>query len=356
MEFRLFNQQNCTIFDVIGKNEPAQTKSIGFLLSQSKNAMEKFLGLIYGKDRKKIKILLCCDWIVHCELPQNLNKSHQKRADIVICFYNGLIPKHAIIVEAKTIVALNSQSQTINQLNIYKQSKALKLFKSHNTTLVSLTSIKEISNNKSYSGVADTIHSITWQELILALESIVNPKKNDLINQYINYLNNLNIMKQYDKEILCIPAGKTLPQIQQYWLYECPTKGRQYKRRGEMRPLYLAFRKSGANGRLDTLYKVQDVVAIDLNDDPSIDALDNLKIYPNIKKRISGYVAACHPNGVKWLFILDKDNSITLPFPVEFDGNTKGMSGHIELTLKEVIGNPCPKVIKIPLKKNKTQQ
>ncbi|MBR4218755.1 MAG: hypothetical protein IKR71_06890 [Bacteroidales bacterium] len=354
MEFRLYNQLNCTFFDILGKKEPAQTKAVGFLLSHSRDSMKALLSLVYVNDKRKVNNLLGYDWIVHCEQPQIPEKTHQKRSDIVIGFYDGIKPVHAIIIEAKTIMSLTSDKQTVNQLAVYKNSYALKQFTQNTTSLVSLTSVKEMSfSTKAYSSLIGHIHSITWEELIAALEGAKKPDKVFFIHQFTNYLKRLSIMKQYDKEILCIPAGNTLSLIQKYWLYECPTVGRQYKRRGQMRPLYLAFRKSRSNGRFDTLYKVQDVVAIDMNDNNAVNALENQKKYPDIKNRIQGYVAECKPTGLKWVFILDKDNSIKLPFPVEFEGNTKGMSGHIDIALKDVIVNPCPGVVKIKLKKDK---
>ena len=32
MEFRLYNKLNCSVFDMIGKKEPDQTKGLGYLL------------------------------------------------------------------------------------------------------------------------------------------------------------------------------------------------------------------------------------------------------------------------------------------------------------------------------------
>ena len=46
MEFRIYNKMNCTLFDMIGHKEPDQTKGLGYILANSKEAMNIFLGLI----------------------------------------------------------------------------------------------------------------------------------------------------------------------------------------------------------------------------------------------------------------------------------------------------------------------
>ncbi len=154
-------------------------------------------------------------------------------------------------------------------------------------------------------------------------------------------------MNTYDVEVLCIPAGKTLQQIRKYGIYECPTKGRQYKRRGLMRPLYISFREGRNNGQFDFLYKVKDIIAMDMNDTEAIASLKAKGTFTDIDDRINGYVNAIHPNGEKWVFILDLDESIKLPMPVQFS-KTKGLMGHIKLTLKDVLSNPYPTVITLP--------
>lgn len=329
--FRVYNQLDSTVFDLIGKTEPAQTKSLGFVLSQSSCAMNALLLHIFPKRMiAKLKGLL---WTVICELPLPSG-----RADIVICFYHNNKPLHVIVIEGKTITGYNNPFIASGQVTKYKNDIANFFnLKAQDVTLVTLTSLKEPCNN---------IKNVTWSELINRLLAINNPEP--VVCQLIKYLLNKNIMNQYDVEVLCIPAGKTLSFVRKHLIYECPIAGRQFKKRGLMRPLYICFRESGNNGRFDTLYKVQDVISMDMNDKLSLQELVTNDIYPDIENRINGYVSDVHPNGDKYVFILDKQHSIQLPLPVMFQ-NTRGMTGHIFLTLKEVL-NPFPNAIILPPK------
>ena len=329
---------------MIGRHEPSQTKCFGFVLSQSVEAMKCFLELIYNK--KRANQLANYKWIVQCEtiLKSQVNKKNG-RADIIIGFYDGLTPKHIIIIEGKTIKNQTTASQAITQLLQYKDS-ILHQFKTKNLDIVTLTSYScydsSAKNSNCFANVY--VYNITWSEIISGL---IKHSDIRIINHFIKYLNNLNFMTTYDVEILCIPAGRTLPHIRKYGIYECPTIGRQYKRRGLMRPLYISFREGRNNGQFDILYKVKDVIAMDMNDKSAVASLKAKGSYPNIEQRINGYVNDLHPNGNKWVFILDLDESIKLPMPVQFS-KAKGMMGHVILTLKDVISNPYPTVITLP--------
>ena len=141
-------------------------------------------------------------------------------------------------------------------------------------------------------------------------------------------------MNYYDEEVLTIPAGDTIDFVRnpKCAIYECPIRGK-YKSRGERRPLYVAFRERGHNGRITDLYKIQDILCFDLDDDDAIDAIaamehDGQPKYPEIKSRIEYYKEkANYSKEIKWVFIIDIDNSIHIPYPVEYDGSTKGMTG-----------------------------
>ena len=329
--FKVYNHVNCTIFDLIGKMEPAQTKALGYVLSQSSDAMRVLLSLIYHGAAKQVNDLLQMSWDVRCEMPLTSG-----RADIVLTFRNIHTVTHVIVIEAKNIAGNTNPLKAVNQIKGYA-SDLQKLYGLENVTQVTLTNRQEF-----VSGIVN----VTWFELVNELQTIVH--KNLIINELITYLT--NFMNYYDVEVLCIPAGNTIATVRKHGIYECPTTGRQFKKRGTMRPLYVCFRERGHNGRFDTLYKVQDVVAMDMNDALAVDALDRKGIYTDIKNRICGYVKDVNPLGEKFVFILDFDHSIKLPQPVEF-ASTRGMAGHVILTLKEVLDIPCPGVITLQPKK-----
>ena len=76
MEFRLYDKVNCSVFDLIGKHEPHQTKSLGLLLAKSEKSLKTFLKLIGLSS-------ICYDeYIVDCE-PRNVCG---KRFDILIYY------------------------------------------------------------------------------------------------------------------------------------------------------------------------------------------------------------------------------------------------------------------------------
>ena len=68
MEFRIYNELNCSIFDLIGNKEPDQTKSLGYLLVKSPIAMKCFLQLMKF-DAKEQKKLLNSNYryVVNCQ-------------------------------------------------------------------------------------------------------------------------------------------------------------------------------------------------------------------------------------------------------------------------------------------------
>ena len=146
-------------------------------------------------------------------------------------------------------------------------------------------------------------------------------------------------MKVFDKEIMVIPAGKTLTAIEnpKCRLYECPAGGKNYKARARTRPLYVAFAK---NSQFKTLYKVQDVLYVDLTDNTQIAHIANIKdakgneIYKDFQNRVSNYlkIFPLSKGCIKALFVIDGDNSIELKKAY----SCKSTRNHHFLTLKEV--------------------
>ena len=366
MEFRLYNRTsetgitttriNCSIFDLIGNSEPDQTKGLGYVLSESPIAMKLFLGLLGVKE--DLRPLLKQRWVVDCELIQCTDGHKSLRADIIIRFYDGFTPSKAIVIEAKSANASISNKKATSQVQNYNTS-FIQLKQQYNQTniiLVTLTTVVEYNN--------DRVISVTWQDVRDAFSSNIVKKARDheyhqykIITDYINYINNLhNAMNYYDNEILSIPAGDSLAAVKDSFIYECPDSG-NYKSRGEKHPLYVAFRAGKQNGRIDMLYKIQDIIRMDLENEDVVRSIAATGKYPNFQERVKECISknGKYKPGMKWVFVLDKESSIELPFPVEYEDSIRGMAGPTYLTLSEVIRKPNngDKVVKIKMKKDK---
>ena len=363
MEFRLYNRTsetgitttriNCSIFDLIGNSEPDQTKGLGYVLSESPSAMKLFLGLLGVKE--DLRPLLKQRWVVDCELIQCTDGHKSLRADIIIRFYDGFKPSKAIVIEAKSANAPISNEKAASQVQNYNNRFIqLEQYDQTDIILVTLTTAVEYLNN---GGVI----SVTWQDVRDAFSSDIVKKapyhEYKIITDYINYINHLhNTMNYYDNEILSIPAGDSIIAVKESYIYECPVTGK-YKSRGEKHPLYVAFRAGGQKGRIDMLYKIQDIIRMNLEDEDVVRSIAATGKYPNFQERVKECISknGKYKPGMKWVFVLDKESSIELPFPVEYEDSIRGMAGPTYLTLSEVIRKPNngDNVVKIKMKKDK---
>lgn len=264
-------------------------------------------------------------------------------------------------MEAKSakgyISNINAATQITNYLNVFK---LLRQFQGNDITLVTLTTVVN------YNSKLPKIKSITWQEIRNVFDECHDKKtiSNEirLIRDYSDYINKIEgTMNYYDEEVLIIPAGSTIEYVRnpKCALYECPLSG-AYKTRGEHHPLYVAFRERRHNGRITDLYKILDILSFDLDDTETIDALATLEFngklkYPNIKSRIEYYIQHNkeYSNGIKWVFIIDIENSIHLPFDVEYEGSIKGMAGITYRKLNEIIRKPEKGETVVKLKKKR---
>lgn len=184
MELRLYNKINCTLFDMIGHKEPDQTKGLGYILANSKEAMNIFLGLI------QINMQNVSKWVVECEQRLNPKTKKSVRTDIVIYFYNSNILNRIIIIEAKGIKVHANPINTINQLMNYQTIYRQKWPKVKDITCVTLTSIGIIQGKNA------GFHSITWLDLINRFYYYANSKKCNridaqLLSDYVSYLINI---------------------------------------------------------------------------------------------------------------------------------------------------------------------
>lgn len=143
-----------------------------------------------------------------------------------------------------------------------------------------------------------------------------------LISDYIKFITKIQgAMKFYDEEIFSIPTNKnSFEAIQKYHFYECPNQSR-FKQKSKS--IFLAFRSEGG-GVMNKLYKVDDVVIINLSNKEDIEMLikDNKVIDRKDLEDFLNYMKDTNwkgaiPTDEKQLFVLSKENSIELQYPVK---------------------------------------
>lgn len=299
-EFRKYDKINCTIFDLIGGDlEPKQTMALGYLFSKSRSALNAFLKLI----GVKVTFDKC---IVDCE-PRRNEEDNNDRIDILLRLYQDEHPVKAIIIEAKSVKAKTSEVVANNQVQKYVSFPQLKGF----------SNIETVTLTQDVKTLVEGSTSITWLELVNELSK--DPQKEPIIKDFINYILNIKgNMKHYEEEIVSIPAGNSYEAVVSSGIYECPV---EYKRRNPQNPLFITFREKGG-GAMKTLYKLLDVLELDLDDEASIEKVDEASIEKvgkqlNLKDRLDRYKSFGTPTkGVKRVYVLDIDDAITLPIPV----------------------------------------
>lgn len=294
MEFRLYDKVNCSVFDLIGKHEPHQTKSLGLLLAKSEKSLKTFLKLI---DLSSI----CYDeYIVDCE-PRNVCG---KRFDILIRFYKNRQPLKAVLIEAKGVNVTNASSHAIVQIQNYYNFYQLNNF--INQVRVTLT--RDIKLSKQ-----NNIITITWSQLIAEFYKL--RKQDEMVNDFISFIMSIQgNMNYYEEDILAIPAGSSIKAVIRSGLYECPVVGRRYA--SQRKTLYLAFKKKA--GEMDKLYKLKGIIeGVDLNDSSQIQVIDNMSEFQGLANRINDYKKGLPysntDHNLKRVFVLDMENSISLP-------------------------------------------
>ena len=247
-EYRIYGKPNCNLFTLLSNGELAQSESLGLVLSQSESALRAFIHLIKNvpcnkeamsviKTSKSINVTF--QVVVDCEFKECLNGNKIYRADVIIRLYDhNKCPQYAMLIETKRKGANISEKGAIQQVKKYWETfEELKAFKDKNIiSLVTLTDVRNIFGHSD-----DSTISLTWSDLISAFENIKEP----IVQDYVNYLLKIDgNMKQYDKEILSIPAAESYENIMKSQIYCCPAKEKgPYKTRAEGHPLYIACRQ-----------------------------------------------------------------------------------------------------------------
>lgn len=290
-EFRKYDKINCTISDLIGGDlEPKQTMALGYLFSKSRSALNAFLKLI----GVKVTFDKC---IVDCE-PRRNEEDNNDRIDILLRLYQDEHPVKAIIIEAKSVKAKTSEVAANNQVQKYVSFPQLKDF----------SNIETVTLTQDVKTLVEGSTSITWLELVNELSRVQGEEP--IIKDFINYILNIkgNNMKHYEEEIVSIPAGNSYEAVVSSGIYECPVDYNTPKK-----ALFMTFREKDG-GAMRTLYKLLDVLELDLDDEASIEKVDKQL---NLKDRLDRYKSIGTPSkGVKKVYVLDVDNAITLPIPV----------------------------------------
>ena len=299
-----------SLFDLIGKKEPDQTKALGYVLARSKVAMEAFLSKVFEKEsnrKKRVNELMQQDCIVDCELRLENEENNADRADIVIRFPNkGTV----IIVEAKSLNAGTHANKAIEQAQNYAKRMG------ETCKIVSLTNYCDYN-------VPSGVVPMQWSDIIDMFDEIVRKDTNLWLEKdFLKYILKIKgIMKYYDVEVLSIPAGVSLKGVEETKIYECPTDG-SYRKRGEHKPLFMAFRAAGG-GEVTKLYKVEQVVAMPVGGKNYETAKSNLP--EHLAKRLEDYrslaIYDVNNEDEKWVFFLDDERSIELPNPVRYKNN-----------------------------------
>jgi hypothetical protein len=199
------------------------------------------------------------------------------RADIVFKIDRGGKPLLAVILEAKSIKVSVHKASLLTQITHYLHGAQFPGIEAYPRIAVVLT--KYMQN---IAGVA----CITWDDVILLLKSHSRQKDdNSLISQYLHFLLDIDkTMKYYEKEVLSIPAGKSIDRVEKYTVYECPDKLKyNYKK-----PLFICFRE-GRGGVMDSLYKIEEIVVFNPLEKSELETFKNSTLPDNWKKRILDY-------------------------------------------------------------------
>lgn len=305
-----------SLFDLIGKKEPDQTKSLGYVLAHSRPVMYLLLEKIVGAGRAKKLMAYNC--IVDCEFLLESDRNTKERADIVIRFPEQ---NEVFIIEAKSLKAKTEAFNAINQAIGYARKMNF-----DKCTVVSLTNNKiyGFDDHKDY---ACDIVPLQWSDIVDIFDTVVRKNRDrevTLEKDFLNYILKINgLMKYYDIEVLSIPAGGTIDGVTKAGVYECPSDVAPYKSRGEHKPLFMAFR--GEKGKVEKLYKVEEVISTPIVGRNYAIAKENMR--HEFVEKIEKYkeiVRYDEENGderPKWVFFLDEKNSIDLPLPVIYKKN-----------------------------------
>lgn len=307
MEIKRYGIKINSLFDLIdGHLETKETLALSFTLAKAESAMDAFLSLL-GLDKKLFRL----NYIVDSEAQ---NDSKRLRVDILIRFYDGCTPVHAIVIEAKQVGVNVNLLSTIGQVSKYNAANGFSQLTPFGKNVSYVTLTKDVA----LVPVSSQFSCITWASLVTKLYDLKRPLKEDIadvIADFIKFITKIEGgMKYYEEEILAIPAGTTSYAVQSSGIYACPNS----KKYTHKKSLYVAFKKRNG-GEMDTLYKLREIYILDLNNQDNINDIDK-RLGNGFAEKVERYKKAVkYPASVHEevrVYDLDLDSQIHLPHPV----------------------------------------
>jgi len=311
--FRLYEngkaKYESSVFDMItGEKETKQTKGLAYILKEYPSLINDILKIneirnhpFFSKERMSWKEISCIE-----VLAEKITKSGN-RVDIIIKIDKKNVPLVAIIIEAKSIKANIKYSEVIEQIEKYFKKGEISDLERYYKIPIILTKFKSILGK-------DDIISLTWQDIIDIIFESKERNKNNLLEQYYQFITGINNeMHYYEKEVLSIPAGKTIKLVENYNIYECPNNSSySYKK-----TIFITFRNAGG-GVMEKLYKIEDIIVFDPTNQSDLDRVMDSMEKPNTKERLKNFINECKfdpskKEGEKKFFILSEDEIIILP-------------------------------------------
>lgn len=331
--FRLYTDTKTdfksSIFDLIsGEKETKQTKGLAYIFSQYNDFLFAFLESENVKQTISRRLQNNIDYkkLTSIEISAERPTTDKKRADIVIRIDSERKPLVAIIIEAKSIKTNVNQQALAKQIKHYLDEEQFPELKNYLKVGIVLTKYNQSIPN---------LINISWTDIIQMLIDFCKKKnETEIISQYLNFLTQIDkTMKYYEKEVLSIPAGSSISDVEKYNIYICPdNKNYNYKR-----PLFITFRQRNG-GLMKKLYKIDDIIILNPSNQNEIETLKNSTYSENVKNRILGYLNSSnyshgHPDDERF-YILSETESI------ELHNNPKPMRNNAKFTyytLKEIL-------------------
>src|SRR5690606_14843320 len=175
-------------------------------------------------------------------------------------------------------------------------------------------------------------------EVINMLIRFCRKKGNEkgLARQYLDFLLQIDrSMNYYEKEVLSIPAGKTLSRVVKHKIYECPDTAKY----SHKKPLFICFRQKHG-GVMDCLYKIEDIIVLNPADKADLEILNNSTFPDSWKRRIFAYINDTgYPkdlNHDKRFYVLSETENIPLSHQPRPPRNN---TGHTYYSLVDILTN-----------------
>lgn len=341
MVFKLYQKDESkiesTFFDWIsGDKETKQTKGLAYMLKLYPEILNELFKLKdisshlkdIGFNRKSINN---CD-LIKIDAEMLASGESLIRRDITITFYNKNIKMLILIIEAKNI-KLKNPGDLKKQLHAYFDSTHFPSDQNVPTLGISLTKFRYL-----YDDNALNLISITWSEIIDVLNKVLrkiqsqNVLNSSFLQEYLHFLLEVDKgMKFYEKEVLSVPAGGTIQQINNYHIHACPND----KNHSYLTPLYITFRHKG--GIMKSLYQIGEIFVLSPHNqsyetvikDSSLESKERILQYIEERKKNFGFEKK---NCDYKFFVLSEKRKIDLPHNPQFSS-----TGHCYFSLPELL-------------------